>query len=282
MSRTQTRGRRRRRRRRNPALRGAIVAVLCLALAGGGAFGAVRAVGMVKTSQQRKLRTEGEKKLESGDYSGALTDFETAIESLNKDTGALALDLLCWRAEAEYRLEDYEAALHTYELLMERDEKETDYVYLAALTNAALGNDDEALALYNQAKQSDGKKKEDTVQERALDAVTAILAKAGRADEAVALYQESMGENPDGKKYLQMAVYQMDGENYDSASLLLDQAESFAGEDEELKKEVAYTRAVLSEYRLNFSGALEQFRSYVATYGEDERAQHEITFLESR
>ena len=47
-------------------------------------------------------------------------------------------------------------------------------------------------------------------------------------------------------------------------------------------KELKFNEAVCYEYLGDFAKALELFQAYVAEYGSDERAEHEIAFLETR
>ena len=61
------------------------------------------------------------------------------------------------------------------------------------------------------------------------------------------------------------------------------QLQRLAGtEKEEVLKELAFNRAVVREYLQEYGEALELFEAYVSAYGADERAQHEIDFLETR
>lgn len=123
----------RKRRRRNRLVKGLIAWAVCILLVVLVAFATVRVLGNMSTSKQRELRAAGIEKLDAGDFAGAIADFDQALAVMDKDTGEMAVDVLRYRAEAEYRLEDYEAAYYSYKLLMERDAKNLQYWYMASM-----------------------------------------------------------------------------------------------------------------------------------------------------
>ena len=70
------------------------------------------------TEEQLATRESAIGMMENGDYEGAVATFNGLVEEATKVT-EFELDILKYRAEAEFLLEDYEAALHTYRTLME-------------------------------------------------------------------------------------------------------------------------------------------------------------------
>ena len=81
------------------------------------------------SSGMREARQAGIDLLNSGDYEGAIAQFEQVIEKTGRVT-EFELDVLKYRAEAEAGLSDYEAAAHTYEILSQVDQVRAEYCYL--------------------------------------------------------------------------------------------------------------------------------------------------------
>ena len=72
------------------------------------------------TEEMKTGRTEGIALLESGDYEGAVSRFDEVISQASRVTD-FELDVLKYRAEAELKLEDYQAAAYTYGILIRSD-----------------------------------------------------------------------------------------------------------------------------------------------------------------
>lgn len=69
--------------------------------------------GCGKNNKEREeLRMSGITKMDAGDYAGAAQDFEAAIQASSGRVGSFEIDVLKYRAEAEYKLGDYGAAAH--------------------------------------------------------------------------------------------------------------------------------------------------------------------------
>ena len=80
------------------------------------------------TEEEKTARENGIALLESGDYEGALDQFEALIQDADRVTD-FEVDILKYRAEAEYGLKDYEAAAHTYDILSQIDKERAEYGY---------------------------------------------------------------------------------------------------------------------------------------------------------
>lgn len=80
-------------------------------------------------------------------YEEAIRYFDQAVEKSGGRIGKLETNALLFRAEAEYRQGDYAAALHTYELLLEKDSENTEYQKGAALCLMETGDYVKALGL---------------------------------------------------------------------------------------------------------------------------------------
>ena len=95
------------------------------------------------TEEQLEARTSAIAMMEAGDYEGAVTALNDLVEEATSVT-EFELDILKYRAEAEFLLEDYAAAVHTYQTLMEVDAKKPEYCYLSAFALAYDGKLEEA------------------------------------------------------------------------------------------------------------------------------------------
>ena len=122
---------------------------VCILLVGLIAVGTVRVVSSVASSKKRQFRQDGIEKLVSGDYTGAIEAFDTALEKSGKKSDGFNSDVLGYRAEAEYKLRDYEAAVHTYGLLLEMKPDTAVYLYAQSMCYAHLGDTDNAIDRYH-------------------------------------------------------------------------------------------------------------------------------------
>ncbi len=277
----------RRKRRRKRLVKALIAWAVCILLVILIACATIKVVGYFSSSKQREMRALGIEKLEQGDYTAAIGAFDQALAAMDKDTGELAVDILRYRAEAEYRMADYEAALYSYDLLMQRDTVNLEYWYMASMCAAGLGNTERALTYYNHVQTAvQGTDKSVTGRREALLAVGAACVKAENYDQAMSLYENAVRDGiDDGEIYIRMGLCQMAEEKYKEAAASFDQAVAkLQGQEDsrELLKEASYNRAVCSEYLYQYEEALKLFQEYNKTYGPDERAEHEIAFLKSR
>lgn len=276
----------RKKRRRKRLVKALSAWAACFLLVAAIAFGVARFIGYMGDSKQRSLRAQGVEQMDAGDFQAAIVSFDQALEAGNSDKSALSLDILQYRAEAEYRLEDYEAAAYTYGLLMEREPETLENWYMAAMCSAALGKADQALAYYNHVMEAgETAAKETAGRRQAMAAVGQACVQAGLYDEAVNMYQKAIGDGlEDGETYNQMGLCQMAGEAYKDAADSFDKGKEKAEEagDQALLKELSYNRAVASEYMQEYEKARELFEAYIDQFGEDENARHEIEFLNSR
>lgn len=244
------------------------------------------AESLAAESDRYTLRLEGIEKMEQGDYSGALLDFEAAILTSGGRAGAFELDVLAYRAEAEYLLEDYAAAAHTYQLLVQLDGESAEYRYREALSLALAGDAEGSLAAYQQAVLLEEEEGDDLSIRRSdvLVTVGKALTDAGLSEEADAIYQEAIRDGSAGAAvYNRMGIDFLEAEQYEEALTCFETAlADESGEDEQALKQAAFNRAAALEYLGRYAEALTAFREYVNDYGADEAAQKEITFLESR
>lgn len=213
------------------------VAVLCLAAMMLTACGGV-------SEEMLEARTAAIVLMESGDYEGAVEAFNQLVEEATS-VSEFELDILKYRAEAEYLLGDYAAAAHTYQILIEVDQDRPEYRYYASIAEAEGYRED------------------------------------GMIEEARAVYQSLIdGGQSNTNVYNRLMLLAMDESDYNEALKMAAKGKILS--DELAVQELDYNTAVCYEYLGDFPKALELFRAYEATYGSDERVSHEIAFLETR
>ena len=275
----------RKRRRRRRLLQTLAAWILCILAVAAVALGVARFMNHLGTSRQRSLRAQGIEAMEQEKYQEAIEIFDQALSASDNSKSPLAVDILCRRAEAEYTLGDYEAASYTYNLLMNQDPSCPEYLYMASICNSELEKADQALQLYDRARELSSEKSETAGRMKALIALGPACRQAKKDDEALRLYEEAIGEGLTNEEiYNQMGLCQMDGENFEDAADSFDQGKIEAQENgnQELLQELSYNRAVCSEYLQQYEEALKLFQDYEEQFGSDENVRHEITFLESR
>ena len=237
------------------------------------------------SNKREEYRRTGIEQMQSGDYTAALVSFEQALEASKGKVTVLELDVLKYRAEAEYLLEDYEAAAHTYEVLLQVDEENVDYRLYRAMALAESGALDKAVEEYQKAKTILKETPDEAGTARLLTVVKhlgAILEQeADYRDTALLLYQELSDEGYHSSVlYNRMGLNRMEAKDYDGAISLFEQG--LLADDAQAAKELRYNQAVAYEYKADYKRALELFEAYKAEYGEDEDVAKEINFLRTR
>ncbi len=292
------------RRRRKRLIRALAAWAVCILLMLLIAAGTVRLIGMAATSKKRQLRSQGIECLASGDYNGAIEAFDMALEKSGERAQDFNKDVLQYRAEAELKLLDYEAALHTYELLAQQEPKEPVWGYLRAICSARLNTPEEAFKLYEEASAMEKEGQETPGRLPALMAVGSAWTDAGEYQKAMAFYEGALEKGiEDAQIYNQMGICQMAEEDYEGAADSFDKglgllaaAYGTSRETAVLKaaipaedtwnldalKELSYNRAVVLEYQQDYGKALSCFQEYVDVFGAEEDALHEIEFLKTR
>lgn len=252
---------------------GKLAAAFCMAIM------LLTACGTGITDEMLAVRESAIAMMESGDYEGAVAAFNDLVEKAGSVTD-FELDILKYRAEAEFKLGDYDAAAYTYEILNKVDKETAEYCYFGTMALAKAGDLDGAKDLFADGEKldKDGKK---TGFSEALTAIADAMAAADDRDGAKALYQELIDEGHGSTAiYNQLMLLAMDEGDYDEALKMAAKGQILS--DGLAMKELKFNEAVCYEYLGDFSKALELFRSYVGEFGSDERAEHEIAFLETR
>lgn len=292
------------RRRRKRLIRALAAWAVCILLMLLIAAGTVRLIGMAATSKKRQLRSQGIEYLASGDYNGAIEAFDMALEKSGKRARDFNKDVLQYRAEAEIRLLDYEAALHTYELLAQQEEKEPAWGYLRAICSARLNDPETAFRLYEEAEALEKEGQETPGRLSALMAVGSAWMNLGEYQRAMAFYEGALEKGIEHAQiYNQMGICQMAEEDYESAADSFDKGlgllsaafgasrqtavlkAAIPAEDtgnQDALKELSYNRAVVLEYLQDYDKALSCFQEYADVFGAEEDVLHEIEFLKTR
>lgn len=231
------------------------------------------------TREMQADRETGISLLESGDYEGAVQIFESLIENAGR-VSEFELDVLKYRAEAEFGLEDFEAAAYTYDILAQVDGPKAEYCYFGALSLANAGDTEGAAAKLEEGEALDP----DGEKAGYLEAVAALaeaLEENGDQGGAEALYESLITAGKASTEiYNRLMMVKMAAGEYEEA--LLACAEGKALADGAAKMQLSFNEAVCYEYLGQYEEALRLFEAYVAEYGSDEAAEHEIAFLVTR
>lgn len=279
---------------------------VCVLLMGAVAVGTIRGISSIASSKKRQIRQEGIEMMVTGDYAGAIGAFDTALEKSGKKQGEFNRDVLRYRAEAEYRLKDYEASIHTYDLLLEMDPDISSYLYAQSMCYAGLGNTDKAVSCYQAGTVLDKDKQAGAGKLEALLAAGGACVDAQEYEKAMGLFEDARMKGMEhGQIYNQMGLCQMAEADYEGALDSFEQgyetlvtgyklgsgtdvAQAAAALPQEavpdmaLLKELAYNRAVSYEYLNQYQKALGLFEEFEGAFGPNEDAEHEIAFLKTR
>lgn len=239
---------------------------------------AVLLTGCQGSKEKYTFRETGIEQLGSGDYEGAILSFEQALEHSDKLVGTFELDVLKYRAEAEYELGDYEAAAHTYGVLMQVEEEKPEYLNRRCMLYIKAGDLDQALLDYEKIYVLNS---DITLTEPILLALGQALTEAERVDEAVALYQQAFADGLQSSElYNRMGMGEMETKNYDLALEYF--AKGVQIGDADVLPKLLYNQAAVYEQKLEFAKALELLESYVSSYGSTPEVEKEIAFLKTR
>lgn len=191
--------------------------------------------------------------MESGDYESAVAAFNGLVEKADSVTN-FEVDILKYRAEAEYQLGDYRAAAYTYDILNQIDKERAEYCYFAALSMAKYGDASSAEVLLEKGM---------TLKEQPEDGMVLDAVDYARAE--ISSHQ---------------VLKLMEQEAYEDA--LKEAENSLSLISGAAAQELRFYQAACYEYLGQWEKALVLFESYVAEYGSDEKAEHEIEFLKTR
>lgn len=228
--------------------------------------------------QKYTSRDTGIEQLNAGNYDVAIQAFDQALELSDGMVGTFELDVLKYRAEAEYNIEDYAAAAHTYGVLMQVEEKKPEYLNMQCLLYIKAGQLDQAVETY---QTSYALNPGNAVTEPALLSLGQELTTADRFEEAMALYEQAVTDGLQSSElYNRMGMCEMEAGDCDKALEYFDQGAAIG--DAEVLPKLLYNQAAAYEQKLDFTKALELLQSYVSTYGSNAEVEREIAFLKTR
>lgn len=245
---------------------------------------------------REEFRISGIEKMDAKDYAGAVADFEAALQASRGRVGEFELDVLKYRAEAEYMTGDYLAAAHTYDVLLQVDEVRAEYLYRNALVKALAQDAEGALASYKEGVEAEKKKPpEDGFGRReVLTAVGEACIKAGLKQEADQLYTQAVQDGvaePSLFNDMGLSFFAQAKENpdkiqqrtlYENALEAFSQAISTGESSDAAVQFAKFNQAVVYEYLGQYRKALEILEAYTAEYGMESAVQKEIMFLKTR
>lgn len=231
--------------------------------------------------EPRVLRSMGIVYYEEENYNEALNYFIQALSALGERESIVREDILQYKAAAEMKIGDYEAAEADYGLLISLDNEYAEFYLLRGKARAELERFDEASQDFKSAL---------LLAPGNLDYCEDMyltLKAHGAAEAGMEFLNEILLAGPqedDKERYawscLEFVLFQMEGGQYEEALSLIQEKLSLAGEP--VRQELLYAQGVCYEELRDFEKALECFLSYKEAYGADEKVEHEIAFLKTR
>jgi len=218
--------RRHRKRRRRRIILGLGLLVLLIAAA---------VIGIIISGQKKnrdKVQAEGIAYLDQGNYDAAIQSFTQILDKSKGKTGKQEKTVLLYKAEAEYKKGDYQAALATSDALIAADGEKDEYLKLKSRCQMELGDYNAALSyqplipvVYNR---------------KAVEAIN-----EGRYEDALAAIKNGLavGESEALQSLLwnQAVVYVNTGD-YEKALGLLESYEQKYGSDENITKQIEFLK----------------------------------------
>lgn len=249
---------------------------------------AFAAVGLLLTGcgksdgDKYAIRDKGIASLEAGSYKEAIASFDEAIQKSSGFVGKFEIDVLKYRAEAEYQNGDYEDAISTYTALIEVDEERPEYLYLRCSAYAGLDRLEEAVADYDRASELEGKSNEKSPGvDLALLSLGTAYENEGDYDKAMSLYNQAVAAGmQSGEIYNRMGLCKLDAGAYEEALSYFEMGRR-TGDEESLPK-LIYNQGVTYEYMGDYKNALQCLSDYRDAYGGDEVTDKELAFLKTR
>ena len=248
------------------------------------------------------------------DYETALLCFQSALEQGGTKPEDIDYDMNYYMAVCYYKLERYEEALERYNAIIALRDKEVDAYVQRGVVLLKLNRHDEALADFNKAVALD---KDDyslyvdifsALKENGYEAEAAEYLNLAMAEDdkkmssydkgRIYFYQENytyarnyleqarsdgneyVAENPSAAIYNQMGLCYAAMEDYENARLSFEKGLNTEGNS--YRQELSYNRIVAYENLGDFESAKKYMKEYLKVYPDDERAQREYEFLQTR
>ncbi len=280
--------------------------IICLAIAGL-CLAVLTGCGKSQETkeQQLQLRSQGMEQARAGSYEEAVASYDKALELAGMYAGALELDIAAYKASALYHAGDTQKAIDTYSAIL--DLKKSAEIYMARgmiyrqAENIQKANEDFSAALemtpkkdtlmlgrlsfYKEDYAAAKEYLESAAKSGEAEAVywqAELYWQMGNQDYAITLYQSYLvGEDAEHQTaYAKVASWQMEQGDYDAALATLESGIA-KGEGESLQELLGNEIAVY-EWKGDFETAKLKMESYLERYPEDEKAQREYLFLQTR
>lgn len=234
--------------------------------------------GCGEQSQRYSYREDGILLLNQGEYKKAVDAFDHALDASKGLVGKFDLDVLKYRAEAEYLSKEYKSAVASYDVLIQVDGDKPEYFNMRSASKAEAGDIEGSIKDYKRGIELD---KASPQRLPALLAAGKALEQTGSLSEAMELYQTAEKDGvTSALLYNRMGLCQMEKKDWESAASFFQKG--FEAPDGEEVTELLFNQAVCEEYKGNFKAALELMNQYVNAHGPDKEAEREIKFLKTR
>lgn len=252
--------------------------------------------GCADSKEKYEFREAGIAQLDAGNYEEAIASFEEAIAHSNGLVGDFEIDVLKYRAEAEYKSGDPAASAYTYDVLCQAEEERPEYRIRSCMMNSLAGKVDLAMEDYEKILALEAKAVEKANSpvkqeaesddsfgelEEAIAALGQALIEAERYDDAVALCESRTAVGAGSAElYNQLGLALMNLGQYDQALEYLERG--IQSGDEAVMPKLLYNQAAVYEKKLDFARALELLEEYASQYGTTPEVEKELAFLRTR
>ncbi len=215
--------------------------------------------GGPRTAEMQEYKEQGIAQMDEGDYAGAAESFQDAIDESVGLLGSEELDITYYKALALYLSGDAEAALETYDALIDYDPDNWENYYLRGNVYLQEGEIDAAQEDYDKAVSLSGENEELS---RHISDNLSDLERLEREQELAALWEEALST-----------------EDYEQAIEYLTEAREIAEGD--MLRVVVTDLVAAYEYTEDFQSAYEVAGEYLKEH-EDAALEREYEFLSSR
>ncbi len=212
-----------------------------------------------RTAEMQEYKEQGIAQMDEGDYAGAAESFQDAIDESVGLLGSEELDISYYKALALYLSGDTEAALETYDALIDYDPDNWENYYLRGNVYLQEGEIDAAQEDYDKAVSLSGENEELS---RHISENLSDLERLEREQELAALWEEAFST-----------------EDYEQAIEYLTEAREIAEGD--MLRVVVTDLVAAYEYTEDFQSAYEAAGEYLEDH-EDAALEREYEFLSTR
>lgn len=227
---------------------------------------------------KNSYREQGILHYNNGDYAKAAANFQTSLSSKVLFSEPLDRDTRLYLADAYFRLQQYEFAIHEYDTLLETEEEQIAYMNLQK--QMAQGFIDFNEHNYEAALPAFQAAIENGHIECTLYAGVCAV-QLGRREESVAYLTTYLSHDPESAyACTQLADYYLQQGLYDTCNQYLQQG--LQSGDRSCDEQLLFVEIVYYEYRHDYNKAYELICSYMQQFNVTEQVQREYDFLSTR